>query len=105
MVINTNYTFYTSISVDSYFSKEICTAAIAGTREERKDLFSRLKNIDLALALALIHHLRITNNLPMNKIVEFFKGVSKYLIIEFVDKTDSKVKQMLMNRKDIFDDY
>ena len=43
MVINTNYTFYTSISVDSYFNKEICTAAIAGTREERKDLGLKLK--------------------------------------------------------------
>jgi len=72
---------------------------------ERKDLFSRIKNVDLSLALALIHHLRIGNNLPFELIAKFFSQISKYLIIEFIDKTDSKVQQLLLNRKDIFDDY
>lgn len=72
---------------------------------ERKDFISRIKNIDLALALALIHHLRITNNLPFNLQAEFFAKFSKNLIIEYVDKKDSKVQQMLSGREDIFDDY
>jgi len=37
--------------------------------------------------------------------VSQFSQISKYLIIEFIDKTDSKVQQLLLNRKDIFDDY
>jgi len=73
--------------------------------EERKDLFKRLKNADLTLALALIHHLRITNNLPFENQAKFFLNFGKYLIIEFIDKNDSKIQQMLLNRKDIFDDY
>ena len=36
---------------------------------------------------------------------KYFCSISKYLIIEFVDKNDSKVQKMLLNRKDIFDDY
>lgn len=73
--------------------------------KERKNLQKRLKKTDLALALALIHHLRITNNLPFEYIAEFFKEFANNLIIEFIEKNDSKMQQMLLNRKDIFEDY
>lgn len=73
--------------------------------KERKNLQKRLKKADLALALALIHHLRITNNLPFEYMAEFFSGFTKNLIIEFVEKNDLKIQQMLLNRKDIFEDY
>ena len=43
MVTDKNYTFSTSISVDNYFSKAECTASIAGTREQRKELGISLK--------------------------------------------------------------
>lgn len=73
--------------------------------EERKTIIQRLENIDVSVALALIHHLRFTYNIPFYKIAEYFGNVSKYLIIEFVDKKDSKVQTMLSHRKDIFTDY
>ncbi len=60
---------------------------------------------DAVLALALIHHLALSNNLPLNKVAEFFKNICKFLIIEFVPKTDSNVREMLAIRKDIFADY
>ncbi len=60
---------------------------------------------DTVLALALIHHLAISNNLPLNKVAEFFKNVCRNLIIEFVPKTDSNVRKMLVLRKDIFTGY
>jgi len=81
------------------------SCALGFMNNERKDLLSRLDNIDMTLALALIHHLRITNNLPFNSMAEFFSNFGKNLIIEYIDKTDSKIQQMLLNRKDIFDDY
>jgi len=73
--------------------------------EERKTLLQRLENIDVTVALALIHHLRFTYNIPFYKMAEYFSKVSKYLIIEFVGKKDSKVQTMLAGRKDIFVDY
>jgi len=60
---------------------------------------------DLILALALIHHLVISNNTPMNKISEFFKKNCRFLIIEFIPKTDSQVQRLLVSREDIFEDY
>ena len=73
--------------------------------EERKTMLQRLENIDLSVALALIHHLRFTYNIPFYKMAEYFGKISKYLIIEFVGKNDSKVQMMLSNRKDVFVDY
>ena len=60
---------------------------------------------DLVLALALIHHLAISNNLPLGRIAGYLAEISEYLVIEFVPKSDSQVKRMLAAREDIFPDY
>ena len=60
---------------------------------------------DTAFALALIHHLAISNNLPIGKIANFFSQVCKSLIIEFVPKDDSQVQRLLSTREDIFPEY
>ena len=60
---------------------------------------------DLALALALLHHLAIANNLPFRRIAEFFGRICRWLAIEFVPKQDSQVQRLLANREDIFPDY
>lgn len=57
------------------------------------------------MALALIHHLAISNNLPFKNIAQFFASLSRNLIIEFVPKTDTKVQHLLSSREDIFDKY
>ncbi len=78
---------------------------IGWANNERKTITERANNVDVILALALVHHLAISNNLPFNKIAQYFSKISKYLIIEFVKKEDSKVQELLNNRKDIFNDY
>lgn len=60
---------------------------------------------EVVLALALIHHLAIGNNLPFPTIASFLKNIGKNVIIEFVPKEDSKVKHLLASRKDIFNTY
>jgi len=60
---------------------------------------------DLVFALALVHHLAISNNVPLYKIAEFFSAISKFLIIEFIPKSDSQVKRLLTTREDIFKNY
>lgn len=71
---------------------------------ERYSIFDRGPT-QTALALALIHHLRISNNVPMPKIAAFFSRLCETLIIEFVPKSDSQVQRLLVTREDIFDDY
>lgn len=77
---------------------------IGWDNKERKSFVER-GPFDLVTALALVHHLAISNNLPLAKISDFFKQVSKVLIIEFVPKDDAMVKRMFFSRKDIFRDY
>ncbi|MGH3118417.1 MAG: SAM-dependent methyltransferase, partial [Gaiellales bacterium] len=60
---------------------------------------------DLCLALALIHHLAIANNVPLPRIARFLAEVSLWAVVEFVPKGDEKVSLLLLNREDIFPDY
>jgi hypothetical protein len=71
---------------------------------ERNSLIDR-GPVDLALALALVHHLAIGNNVPLNAIAAFFSDLCEFLIIEFVPKTDSQVELLLSSREDIFPNY
>jgi ribosomal protein L11 methylase PrmA len=57
------------------------------------------------LALALIHHIVIANNVPMSRLALFFHRLAKTLIIEFVPKDDSQVRRLLATREDIFPNY
>lgn len=60
---------------------------------------------DVVLALALVHHLAISNNVPLSRIAGFLSDISHWLIIEFIPKTDSQVQRLLATREDIFPDY
>lgn len=80
------------------------TPDIGFMNDERSSLIKRA-NADLTLALALIHHLAISNNLPFDNIANFFSNLSDSLIIEFIPKEDSKVQTLLASREDIFPNY
>jgi ribosomal protein L11 methylase PrmA len=80
------------------------TPAIGWENKERESLLER-GPADAALALALLHHLAISNNLPLTKIAEFMSRVCRWLVIEFVPKTDSQVQRLLATREDIFTGY
>ncbi len=60
---------------------------------------------DTVFAFALVHHLAISNNLPLEKIAHFLCQCCTNLIIEFVPKSDSQVQRLLATREDIFTDY
>jgi len=72
--------------------------------QERMSILER-GPADTVLALALVHHLAISNNVPLAKIAEFLSNICNSLIIEFVPKTDSQVQRLLSTREDIFTDY
>jgi SAM-dependent methyltransferase len=72
--------------------------------EERSSLEKR-GPADAALALALLHHLAISNNLPFEDIADYLARLCRSLVIEFVPKEDSQVERLLVTRKDIFDRY
>ncbi len=60
---------------------------------------------DLVLALALLHHLAISNNVPLERVTEFMADAGRWLIMEFVPKDDPQVQRLLATRADVFPGY
>ena len=60
---------------------------------------------DGILALALIHHIAISGNVPLGKATEWLTRLGNQGVIEFVPKSDPMVQRLLQLREDIFHDY
>ena len=71
---------------------------------ERRGLQARA-TADCVLALALIHHIAISKNVPLAGVVSWLTALAPRGVIEFVPKTDPMVVELLQLRQDIFPDY
>ena len=60
---------------------------------------------DAVMALALVHHLAIGNNVPLASIAHELARLGRQVIIEWVPKSDPQVQRLLSAREDIFDRY
>jgi hypothetical protein len=77
----------------------------SGWAHRERQSFMERAPVDTVLALALIHHLAIGNNVPLAEIGAFFGTICRSLIIEFVPRDDSQVQRLLVSREDVFLDY
>jgi hypothetical protein len=71
---------------------------------ERQSLTARGKP-QLTLALALVHHVAITANVPLAALLDWFAEVTQELVIEFMSKDDPMVQRLLLNKDDTYSDY
>lgn len=78
--------------------------ALGWANRERSSLQERGPS-DMVFALALVHHLAITANIPFESIAEFFSTIGKSLIVEFIPKEDSQLRRMLALSMKVFPDY
>lgn len=76
-----------------------------GWANQERDSFGARGPADMVLALALVHHLAISNNVPLPQLADFLASLGKWLVIEFVPKADSQVQKLLVSREDIFPSY
>lgn len=76
--------------------------AIGFQHSERDSFTSRLIDFkpDVSMALALIHHITLTGNVPFEMSAAYFAKLSPYLIIEFPDREDSWVQFILDSKRD-----
>lgn len=74
---------------------------------ERASLIDRLKGYapDLTLALALIHHITLSGNVPFEKSAEFFAKFSTNLIIEFPKRDDSWAESLLVRKREFINHF
>lgn len=78
--------------------------ALGWANQERESLLDRAP-ANLVMALALVHHMAISNNVSLPQVAEFLSKCGKHLIIEFIPKEDSQVQRLFATRLDIFDQY
>ncbi len=74
---------------------------------ERNSLIERLRDYapDVTMALALIHHITLSGNVPFEKSAEFFAKFSKNLIIEFPTREDSWVQSLLVRKREFINHF
>lgn len=61
---------------------------------------------DLVLALAVVHHLALTNNVPLPDLVDLFADVTPELVVEFPTPDDPMVQRLLRGKREgIHADY
>ena len=72
--------------------------ALGYRNKERAAFFDRV-HTELVTALALIHHLVLSKNIPLSSLGEFFAEITgRYLLIEFVPPDDPKVIELSKSR-------
>lgn len=76
-----------------------------GWGNEERESFAQRGPAGVVMALALVHHLAISNNVPLPGVAEFFARLGDWLIVEFIPKEDSQVQRLLATREDIFPAY
>jgi hypothetical protein len=64
---------------------------------ERRTLPARGKP-DLVLALALVHHVAITGNVPVAEFLDWLRSLESALVIEFPDRDDPMVQRLLSGK-------
>jgi ribosomal protein L11 methylase PrmA len=72
--------------------------------EERDSIGARVQ-ADFILALAILHHIVISGNVPLQRAVAYLVDLAPSGIIEWVPKSDPMVQTLLRNREDIFANY
>lgn len=79
---------------------DICnpSPAIGWGNKERKSFLERA-NFDTVLALAIVHHLCIANNTPIEMVAQLMAGMTKkHLIIEYVSLDDENSKKLALGK-------
>ncbi|MEJ2621828.1 MAG: class I SAM-dependent methyltransferase [Candidatus Thiodiazotropha sp.] len=70
-----------------------------------RQAFDQRRKPDLVLCLALIHHLRLSANIPNVLFLKWLRSLESAVILEFVNREDEMVVKLLTNKKEQYEDY
>lgn len=76
-----------------------------GWNNDERSAWCQRGRPDMTFALALVHHLALGNNIPLEKLASFFAPLGRWLVVEFVPIEDSQSQRLIQNREEIFGDY
>lgn len=67
--------------------------------------FDNRRKPDIVLALALVHHIRMSANIPLDMFFDWLKKLGCEVVVEFVDRHDEMVIKLLTNKGEQYTDY
>ena len=71
-----------------------------GWRGRERASLERRGTPELALCLAVVHHVCITGNVPVREFVDWLGSLGTALVIEFPDRADPMVQRLLSGKRD-----
>jgi hypothetical protein len=72
---------------------------IGWANRERLPFWERIGKVDVILALALVHHLSVRNNVPLGMVAELLAAHTDNLIIEWVPLEDKQAQKLLGEKR------
>jgi hypothetical protein len=77
-----------------------------GWRSSERPSFTSRMNVDLVLCLAVVHHLALTNNVPLDEIMAYLADFNAPLVVEFPHRDDPMAARLLARKRaGLFDSY
>ncbi len=67
--------------------------------------FVERRSPDMALCLALIHHLRVSANVPISLLVVWLRSLGAAVIVEFIGRDDEMFATLAENKREDYADY
>jgi hypothetical protein len=59
----------------------------------------------MVLCLALVHHMRVTANIPLALLIDWLHKLNATIILEFVGRDDEMFRKLLENKQEDYADY
>ncbi len=67
--------------------------------------FDRRRSPDMVLCLALVHHMRVSANVPLSLYLEWLRSLDATVILEFVGREDEMFRALVENKTEDYADY
>lgn len=76
--------------------------AIGWKNRERRSFLDRACRFDCVMALAVVHHLLVSNRIPLEEVVDLLARLSsRHLILELVDHTDPMFRRLARGHQEL----
>jgi ribosomal protein L11 methylase PrmA len=77
--------------------------ALGWKNRERRSFLDRACRFDCVMALAVVHHLLVTNRIPLDEVVDLIARLSaRHVILELVDHTDPMFLRLARGNQDLY---
>ena len=76
-----------------------------GWAGQERAAFDRRGSPDMVLSLALLHHMRVSANIPLSLFMEWLRGLDAAVIVEFVGRDDEMFRKLISAKSEDYPDY